>query len=235
MDIGQKIHTTPGAMRGFTLMEVLVSVSISLIVTAAMIALMANSLGNTSRIVNMTKLTDDMRMTMQMLTRDVRRSSYNANAMYCYGNEDCGTDGSVTLAGDITINAGQDCFTFLLDRDHDGDSTENDAGGFRRVTSGGVGVIQMWIGDASPDCDAVDTVDSENWVEVTDSNSMDISGFAVDDDLSYTEVVFDDGAGKTITQRIRKLRFNVQGQLVADNNISRSIEDIITVRNDLLY
>ncbi len=61
------------------------------------------------------------------------------------------------------------------------------------------------------------------------------TGFAVDDDLSYTEVVFDDGAGKTITQRIRKLRFNVQGQLVADNNISRSIEDIITVRNDLLY
>lgn len=219
-------------MHGFTLMEVLVSVSISLVVTAAMIALMANSLGNTSRIVNMTKLTDDMRMTMQMLTRDVRRSSYNANAMYCYGNEDCGTDGSATLAGDISVSDSNDCFTFLLDRDHDGDSTNNDAGGFRRVSTGGVGVIQMWIGGATPDCDAEE--DHDFWVEVTDSNSMDISGFAVDDDLSYTEVVFDDGAGKIITQRIRKLRFSVQGQLVADNNISRSIEDIITVRNDLL-
>lgn len=218
-------------MQGFTAMEMLVSISISLIVTAAMVALMSNSLGNTSRIVNMTKLTDDMRMTMQMLSRDVRRSSYNANAMYCYGNEDCGTDGSVTLAGDITINSNQDCFTFLLDRDHDGDSTENDAGGFRRVSSGGVGVIQMWIGGASPDCAAAD----DNWIAVTDENSMDIFGFAVDDDLSYTEVVFDNGAGNTITQRIRKLRFNVNGRLVADNDLTRSIEDIITVRNDLLY
>lgn len=233
MDIGQKNHRPLGAMLGFTAMEMLVSITISLIVTAAMVALMSNSLGNTSRIVNMTKLTDDMRMTMQMLSRDVRRSSYNANAMYCYGNEDCGTDGSVTLAGDITINSDQDCFTYLLDRDHDGDSTENDAGGFRRVSPGGVGVIQMWIGGASPNCQAAN--DDSNWVAVTDPDSMDIFGFAVDDDLSYTEVVFDNGAGNTITQRIRKLRFNVNGRLVADNDLTRSIEDIITVRNDLLY
>ena len=59
---------------GASLMEVLVAMSISLVVTASMVALMANSLGNTSRIIKMTKLTDDMRIAMQMMSRDVCRS-----------------------------------------------------------------------------------------------------------------------------------------------------------------
>lgn len=231
MDIGQRSHNSFSAQAGFTLLEVLLSVSLSLVVTAAMVALMANTLGSTSRIVNMTKLTDDLRATMQMLTRDVRRSSYNANAMYCYANEDCGSDGSATLAADISIAAGGDCFTFLLDRDHDGDSTEDDAGGFRRATSGGVGVIQMWIGDAAPDCLAGDA----NWAQVTNPDSMDITAFGIDDDLSYTDLVFDDGAGTTISQKVRKLRVNVQARLTADNSITRELEDVISVRNDLLF
>ena len=71
---------------GATLMEVLVAMSISLVVTASMVALMANSLGSTTRIIQMTKLADDLRVTMQMMSRDVRRSNYNANSMYCYAN-----------------------------------------------------------------------------------------------------------------------------------------------------
>lgn len=225
----QKIFKQPNSARGFSTMEVMISITLSLVVTSGMVGLMSSTLGNTSRIVNMTKLTDDMRTTMQMLTRDLRRSSYNANAMYCYGNEDCGSDGSATLAPDISISASGDCFTYLLDRDHDGDSTDNDAGGFRRTTSGGVGVIQMWIGGASPSCTAADS----NWAQITDPNSMDISGFSIDDDLSYTEVVFDNGT-KTISQKVRKLRIDIQAALVADDSITRSVQDVISVRNDLL-
>lgn len=230
MDTSRRIFKPQPAQGGFTIMEFMVSVTLSLIVTLAMLAMMSNTLGNTSRIVNMTKLTDDMRITMQMLTRDVRRSSYNANAMFCYANEDCGTDGSLSLAPDITIDESGECFTFQLDRDHDGDATTDNAGGFRRVSVNGVGVIEMWIGDESPDCDAADS----NWVQMTDPDRMDIEDFGIDDSLSYTEVIFDDGAGTTISQKIRKLRFSMQAQLVADNTITRSIEDIINVRNDVL-
>ena len=211
-------------------MEAVVAMSISLVVTASMVALMANSLSNTSNIVNMTKLGDDLRVTMQMLTRDVRRASYNANAMLCYGNDDCFTDGSVTLPGDVTINADNDCFTFLLDRDNDGDSTENEAGGFRRVTPGGVGAIEMWTGGNAPDCAASDN----NWLRVTNPDSMDITAFSVDPSQSYTEEIYNDGAGKVISQKVRKLRFTIDGRLVTDNSISRRLEDTISVRNDLL-
>jgi Tfp pilus assembly protein PilW len=217
---------------GASLMEVLVAMSISLVVTASMVALMANSLGTTARIVKMTKLSDDMRVAMQMMTRDVRRSSYNANSMFCYANDDCATDGALIAAGDITIDDSNECFTFLTDRDHDGDSTENDAGGFRRVTSGGVGVIEMWTGDASPNCDAA--AGTAGWVQVTNPGDMDIFGFTVDENLSYTQVVYDDGAGNTLSQKVRKVRMAMQGRLVIDNTIVRRVEDVISVRNDLL-
>jgi len=225
---------------GASLMEVLVAMSISLVVTASMIALMANSLSTTARVVKMTKLSDDLRVAMQMMTRDVRRSSYNANSMFCYANEDCATDGAIVAAGDITLadidgDTVNDCFTFLMDRDHDGDSTEDDAGGFRRVTAGGVGVIEMWTGGADPDCDSA--AGAAGWVRITDPDETDVFGFSIDDDdedLSYTVVIQDDGAGNTLSQRVRKIRMNLQGRLVADETIVRRVEDVISVRNDLL-
>jgi hypothetical protein len=63
---------------------------------------------------------------------------------------------------------------------------------------------------------------------------MDIFNFNADDeDLSYSVDIFEDGA-TTISQRIRKVRLNMQGRLVLDNNIVREVEDVIAVRNDLL-
>ena len=217
---------------GATLLEVLVAMTISLVATAAMIAMMSNSLGTTARIIKMTKLTDDMRVALQMMTRDVRRSSYNANSMFCYANEDCGTDASgLTLAADVNISDTNDCFTFLTDRDHDGDSSENAAGGFRRVMDGDIGVIEMWTGDNAPDCDA--DAGAAGWVEITNPENMDIFAFNVDDNLSYTQVILDNGTD-TVSQRIRKIRMNMQGRLVMDNTIIREVEDVINVRNDLL-
>ena len=217
---------------GATLMEVMVAMSISLVVTASMIALMASSLGSTTRIIQMTKLADDMRVALQMMARDVRRSSYNANSMFCYANDDCGTDGAITAAADITINDGNSCFTFLMDRDHDGDSTEDDAGGFRRVVSNGVGVIEMWTGDESPDCDSA--AGSAGWVQITNPENMDIFIFNVDENLSYTQVVKDDGAGNTVSQKVRKIRMGMQARLVLDNSVVREMQDVISIRNDLL-
>jgi len=231
-----KIRNRPAALHyqgGFSLMESVVSLSVSLVVTAAMVALMSNSLGSTSRIVNMTKLSDDLRSTMQMLTRDVRRASYNSDAFRCYGNEDCFSDGTLVMADDIVISDDANCFTFQLDRGHNGDSTDDAAGGFRLGADGDVGTLEMWTGDedGAPDCgdDA-----GGSWVVVTNPATMNITDFNVDDALSYEEVISDDGLGNTITQRVRKVRFAVDAQLVAAPNVTRRMEDVISVRNDFL-
>lgn len=218
---------------GATLMEVMVAMSISLVVTAAMIALMANSLGSTARIVQMTKLTDDMRVALQMMSRDVRRSNYNVDSMFCYANDDCTSDGSVTAVSDV-IMPSDECFWYLLDRNQDDyeDSAEIAAGGFRHVTVDDVGIIEMWTGGAAPDCD--DAAGEDGWVQITDPDTMNITAFEVDDDLSYTQVVRDDGVNPVLSQRVRKVRMALQGSLVMDPSIFREVNDIISIRNDLL-
>jgi hypothetical protein len=214
---------------GFSLMEILISTSISLVVTATMIALMSNSLANSGRIIKMTKLADDLRTSMQMMSRDVRRSNYSADAVNCYANPDCVADGSLSSPGDVQISENNDCVVFLLDRDHDGDATENAVGGFRRAVTNGVGGIQMWVGETMPDCGSSDA----DWVALTDSNDFEVTGFSVDDDLSYSEVIWDDGQGNQHFQKVRKVRMSISGRLVSDASIQRSIEDVIMLRNNL--
>lgn len=216
---------------GVTLIETMIGLALSLIVTASMVALMSNSMGTATRIIQMSQLTDELRNSMRMMTRDVRRANYSANAIYCYANSDCGIDGSATQSADITVvnDVNGDCFTFNLDRNQDGDASTDNAGGFRRQITNSVGRIEMWIGNASPDCAANDA----NWMAVTDPDFVDVTTLAISDARSFTGTVIEEG-GTVLTQRIREINIQMEGRLTLDNSITRRIEDSIRVRNDYL-
>jgi type IV pilus assembly protein PilW len=226
------------AHRGFTLIEMLIAMVISLVVAAAMTNLMANTLGTSSRTIGMTRVTQEARTALQLMSRDVRRAGYSSEAVQCYANVDCFTDGSVTLPGAISINVGNDCFIFQHDRDHDGDGTNDGAGGFRRGTIDGVGVLEMWAGNNAPSCTAA----SDDWIEITDPEVVDVYLFWIGDSpqtpgdpvLSYTEVINIDPDGNDILQRVRKIRMQVGARLVGNPQITRVIEDSIRVRNDVV-
>jgi hypothetical protein len=85
----------------------------------------------------------------------------------------------------------------------------------------------MWIGDATPVCNAV----SSDWVAVTDPDFVNVTNFIVDDSLSFTGTV--EEAGGTLTQKSRKIQIQIEGSLILDPGITRRIEDIIQVRNDI--
>lgn len=219
----------PKLNRGYSLMEFVVAISVSLVVTATMVAVMMDVLSTNTRIIKMAKLTDDLRIALQLMTRDVRRTNYTADAVLCFANPDCAQDGTIAWSGDVQISDSGDCFVFQLDRDFDGDMTENAAGAFRRAVEDDIGVIQMWVGESMPDCAS----DDSNWVQVTDPNDISITGFNVDDGLSYSEVIWDDGQGAQFSQRVRKLRLSISGALRTDATITRAVEDVIKLRNNL--
>lgn len=236
---------------GATLMEVLIAMTISLVVTSAMIAMMSNSLGTTARIIHMSKLQDDLRVAMQMMTRDLRRSNFNADSMFCFANDNCDADGSIAPFREVFISDNNECFWFVTDREADNYESNLEAGAFRRVpvdpTTGlivdpdannAVGALEMWTGAGEPPANICDpSVEHEDWVQITDPRTMDISNLLVIDDepgLSYSSLIRDDGLGNTLTQHVRKVRMNIEANLVLDDSISRTVEDIITVRNDLL-
>lgn len=227
-----------------TLMEAMVSLALSLIVTMGMVMLMANSLGTATRIIHSSQLTDELRNAMSMMTRDVRRANYSANAIFCYGNSDCGASGGIAeQAGDIVIANGGACFTFTLDRGFNGNAADDAVGGFRRVTPNGVGVIEMYTGagGSTPNCAA--GAGTGDWIPLTDANVVNVTEFTVSDDESFTTEIAE--ATGTFDNRQRQISITLQGQLVleeglvtvgglADTIVERRLEDTIYVRNDYI-
>lgn len=213
---------------GFTLIEAMIALALSLVVSSAMVMLMANSLGTTTRVVQMTRLSDELRNTMSMLTRDVRRANYSANAAFCYANSDCGIDGSASQFADITVS-NNSCLIFGLDRDFDGDAADDSAGGFRRVVTGGVGRVEMWVGGSAPDCAATNA----NWVAITDPDFVNITTFNVGNSGSFSDDIPGE-AGATITNFTRQIDVQIAGALIRDATITREIHDEIRVRNNVI-
>jgi len=223
---------------GVTLIEAMISLSLSMIVTSAMVVLMANSLGTSTRIIQMSQLSDELRNAMSMMTRDVRRANYSANSIFCYGNSSCGfAGGDAEQAGDIQISG--ECFSFTLDRGFNGDATDDAVGAFRRVTSGGTGVIEMWTGPAgtTPNCAAAPS-DTDPWIELTDSSTVNITVFTIDD-AGSTESEVAESKDKTFNNRQREIQISLQGQLILEEAMGnvvvlRRLEDTIYVRNDYI-
>lgn len=216
---------------GVTLVEMMIGLALSMIVVSSMVLLMSNSLASASRIIQMTQLTDDLRNSMSMVSRDIRRANYSANAYRCYANSDCGADGS---ANQVNATIESDCLIFNLDRDQDGDATEDDAGGFRLVDNGsGIGVIEMWVGDNnSADCSDTEYVDGDDWISLTDPEFVDFTQFEFT--LNNIAATLTEKSGATITQNTRELFIEIEAELILDRTVTRRIEDNIKVRNDYL-
>jgi type IV pilus assembly protein PilW len=218
--------TAGRSQTGATLIELLVGLALSMMVTSSMVVLMSNSLGSATRIIQMTQLTDDMRNAMSMVSRDIRRANYSANSAYCYSNSDCGVDGSANQTAAV-IQA--NCVIFNLDRNQDGDATTDDAGGFRRVLDNGVGVIEMWVGDSSAACNDASGGD---WIPLTDPDLVNFTAF----DFTLNDITGSvvDENGATLTQHTREIAMVIAAELVIDPTVTRRIEDSIKVRNDFL-
>ena len=206
-------------------METLIGLTLSMVVTAGMVILMGNSMGTATRIIEMSQLSDELRNAMSMMSRDVRRANYSANAIYCYANSHCGDiGGSAEQGGDIFISDDNTCFTFGLDRNSDGNAANDPAGGFRLAPGGTF--MEMWVGDNSPECDAVDN----DWIELTDPDAFTITTFLIADGGSFARDI--EGEGEIVRVRQREIQIILEGEVNVDPRITRRVEDTIRVRND---
>jgi len=229
---------------GATLMETMIALALSVIVTTAMVVLMGNSMGTSNRITQMTQLTDELRNVMSMMTRDLRRANYSSTALFCYGNPSCSehpytrqyADGDVPGTGDLELveDPVDGCVIFQLDRlaNLDGDATNDSKGGFRRVVNDdGVGIVEMWVGadngDVSrPACDDPGNLPDDGWLTVSDPNIVDIVGLTVnatqDADgiqLSAEKSILQDSGTTSYTQRQRQLVLGVEGELILEQRM----------------
>lgn len=222
---------------GLSLMEMLVAAAISVVVATSMVILMANTLGTGTRTIEATRLGQEVRSAMQVMSRELRRANYHGNFMRCFGNVACrnslegGAPGTSAANWVNTINitdaGNSDCIWFWYDRDSDGTINSDDpVSAFRRGTVGGVGTLQMSTTvTAAPGCNT-----ATGWVDISDPQVIDVIAFNADDSTSFTDTLNSAGA----TQGVEKIELSITARLVSDNTVQRTIVDHVKVRNDVL-
>jgi len=222
-------HRRPGKLKsqsGFGLMEMMISLALSLLAVTVMVILMANTLGSGAETIQMSRLSQQLRASLQLMSRDLRRANYHGGFLSCFANANCRSDLNITTyVNTIRINPAGTCFWYWLDRNSDADLSDDAVGGFRYSTIGGVGVIQMRVsGNSAANCD-----DGTDWELITDPNIVDITNFSISNTDSYTESLSATGD----VQVVEKIRLSINGRMAANHSVQREIQDLILVRNDI--
>ena len=211
---------------GIGLIEMLIAMALSLMAVGIMVVLMASTLGTGTATIQMSRLSQQLRASMQLMSRDLRRANFHSGFLGCFANVDCRSDLGITAFVDtIHINAAGNCFWYWLDRDGDADLSNDAVGGFRYTTINDVGVLQMrTTGNSAANCD-----DGNGWELITDPNTVDIASFTVSNAESYTETLSATGG----VQVVEKIRLTINGQMTNDPGVQREIQDLVLVRNDI--
>ena len=212
--------------RGIGLVEMLISMALSLLAVTVMVVLMANTLGTGSATIQMSRLSQELRASIQLMSRDLRRANYHSGFVNCFANFDCRDDlGIAAYVNTININAAGTCFWYWLDRDGDADLSNDAVGGFRYSTIEGIGVLQMRIaGNSAANCE-----DDAGWELITDPDTVDITSFNISNSDSYTDSLSSAGD----VQIVEKIRLYINGRMASNPAVNREIQDLILVRNDI--
>ena len=216
--------------RGMSIVELLIGVAIGLFILAGASAMFVSNVTNSRRLLIEARINQDLRATMDLVTRDLRRGGY-------WGNSLAGTlaTGSTSVTQVNPYSVVTSTGTTQIDYAYTRDTTENDAldagveqFGFRLDTT--VNAIQMNVGG--------------NWQTLTNTDILSIptSGFTI----TPTETTIDIRAAcaKTCTDtllaptcpRVQVRTYNIvlAGTSKTDSSVSRTLRSQVRVRNDAL-
>ena len=213
---------------GMSIVELLIGVAIGLFILAGASAMFVSNVTNSRRLLIEARINQDLRATMDLVTRDLRRGGY-------WGNSLAGTQatGSASVTQKNPYSTVTSTGTSQIDYAYTRDTTENnvlDAGaeqfGFRLNTT--ANAIQMNVGGA--------------WQTLTNTDILSIptSGFTI----TPTETIIDIRAAcaKTCTDtllaptcpRVQVRTYNIvlTGTSKTDLAVSRTLRSQVRVRNE---
>lgn len=232
--------------RGFSLVELMIALVAGLIVSGAVLAFTLSSMKSNSEYVLSTRLTQELRNTLDLAARDLRRAGYDDNALRYLGNNNASPFAPLRVEtateSDGSTSA---CVLYAYDRSGAGGSAgvldvgNGEVRGLRRklATINGqlVGVIEYAVssGTTKPACN--DTALNYStfpvacngvWCPLSDSRSLSISRFAIVNNTSDLGAV---GSGQ---MRIRSLDVAIAGRLVGNTEFLRTVQTRIRVQAD---
>jgi prepilin peptidase dependent protein B len=224
---------------GLSLVELLVGVAVGLFLIAGAATLFVTNLGNSRQLLLEARINQDLRAAADLMSRDLRRAGYWGNSLE--GTIGTGGTGVTTPNPYRTITPGTEIVEYAFSRD----TTENNAlntnenFGFQRVVVGGVGVVQMKIGNA--------------WQTVTDPQTMDVTALTItptespvsvrdacavaccsDDDVTAgtcaTRTIAAGASCPTI--RVRQYAVSLTATAIGNAQVTRTLQTRVRPRND---
>jgi len=207
-----EISNLKASQDGFNLIELMIAILIGLIILSAALGLFVSMMGSNNANLKSIRLNHELRSTMALMTRDIRRAGANRNAAANVLASPPTNPFSVSGGTRLTIAANQQgdaisCLTYS----YDADDGSNELYGYRQNSANGT--VESRGGGAA--CSAV------GWQVVTDGNLVNISA------LTFTD--------STIVEagiNIRQITASITGNLIRDTAITRTISETVKIRND---
>lgn len=250
-------------MSGFSLIEMMVALVAGMIVSIALVAFMLSSMKSNGEYVQSTRLTQELRNTLDLATRDLNRAGYNDTALQFVALPSTSPfspifikdDGSAVTPGDASTydDADEDgCIIYAYDRsfpngtEDDPDGVDNRPGmldqangeirGLRRIVNvNGVGVIEFAESteDVLPACDG-DPAD----YTVNPTVCNDDSGWCALSDPTQIDLsrflVIDKSATIGNVMRVRDLGLFLEGRITGSTEYTRAVSSNVKIRADCI-
>lgn len=212
MNITPNLNVMKYTQRGFTLIELMISIVIGLIILAAVMGMFVTMIKSDSDNLKSIRLNQELRAAMSLIARDIRRAGANRNAVVNSSTSPPTNPFSVAGGTRLTIadnkeGTANSCVTYS----YDANDTSNELYGYRHNSTDGK--VEARANGAG--CDA------NGWLTVTDEKLVNI-----------TTLTF---ADTTVTEagiNIRQITVTLSGQLRRDNTVTRTLTETVKVRND---
>ncbi len=218
------------AMRGLSLVELMVGVAVSLFVVAAAALLVSSQLSDNRRLLLETQLQQDLRATADIVTRELRRSSYWADARSGVPAPSLGQVTSNPMVALAVSTPASSTVHYKYQR-----ASGTQAFGFRLNDTGVIAACQSDGSGTGGLC--------SEWQELTDRNTVRITEFRIDQRVGNTAnddaltlpcpYPCADGTGNCWPKvSVRELTIVITGQSRNDANVQRTLSSSVRVRND---
>lgn len=233
--------------RGFSLVELMVALAAGLVVVGAVLAFTLSSLRSNTDYVKATRLTQELRRSIDFIGRELRRAGYDESAAKYYSQ-------ALTVTTPLTSPFAQmfisdTCIIYAYDRGAPAAAgqivlADGEVRGIRLGrTPSGVGALeiadsslatgQISCTGASPNYATYPAACSAGgWCPLTDPRTVDITTFSVGSAGSWGQDTPVGGVGTPI--QIRDLVITLQGKLVGQDDVARGVTTRVKVRADCL-
>lgn len=207
---------------GFTLVELLVALTINALLFSALIAIFIANVNHYTKTFQENRLNQQLETVLALMSDDIRRAGYWANA-----SNDIGTNQNnnpfMTASTDISVDNTNDCILFTYDHDSNGSlpainaSIDDEHYGFRLSNN----AVQVRPPGAGFSCVA------SGWENMTDTNIITITNLTF---TLNTSTVTTGPGSQGIT--LRSVDISITGQLANNSSITKTLTQHVRLQND---